>query len=230
MSLANHYIFLNILKENGINMYTQKQVIIILHGLGMSSLSLKYIGTQIHKSGMDVIYIDYPSKKRSIDELVEGILEDISKLSLEQYDCVHLLGHSLGGVIARMLVHEDYFNNHTKIIALGAPNRGSSLALWLQKYKFFRWYFGPAFLELAYHSNFIKKLPLLPKNYYLITGRKSSISPFGWWFNEPSDGTVAISESLLDTLDKKNYFEFNVSHTSMLFSKKIVQCILDILS
>lgn len=206
-----------------------RQLVILLHGIGLSYITMKYIEYYLRKEGYEVFNIDYPSRKYTIPMLASYIQERIYARSLNQYNKVHIIGHSLGGVLARLIALDYKYDNLGECIALSAPNRGSSLAKYLNSWRLFKIYFGPAIIDLEPGSEVLSVIKALPIRYALIAGTRSSFTPFGWFFDEPNDGTVAVSEMIPDTLSEKNIYQFYVSHSSMLINSNVKDKIVELL-
>lgn len=210
----------------------KNEVVILLHGLGLSSYTLLYIEHSLAADGYATINIDYPSRGYCIDELlsiVDGLITTHNG-PLDVYDKVHFVGHSLGGILARVLALRYAGNNLGSCIALSSPNRGSSLAVWLGKCRLIRAYFGPALFDLNPDSLFITSLTDIPSRYSLIAGTKSSFTFFGWRFHSENDGTVAIEEMIPNGLDERFVYRLDASHSSMLFNKGVMKNVVDILN
>ena len=210
----------------------RNEVVILLHGLGLSSYTLLYIEHALATGGFKTINIDYPSRGYCIDDLYDVIdnLIVTSNDTLETYDKVHFVGHSLGGILARLLALKYDGDNLGYCVALGSPNRGSSLSQWLGSCRLIRGHFGPALLDLNPSSTFISKLTELPKQYRLIAGTRSSYTPFGWRFDSVNDGTVALKEMIPEGLAGEYVYRLDVSHSSMLFNKDVCKILVDLLN
>ncbi len=107
--------------ENSIRVYTlgstaAKRKVILVHGIGHSSVSMASMGEHIHQStGATVIRYDRPGygnsrflspEPRSLQQFVTELGELLEKYTSDD-DEVTIIGHSLGGLIAR-LAREDY--------------------------------------------------------------------------------------------------------------------------
>lgn len=109
------------LSENSIRVYTlgstaASRKVILVHGIGHSSVSMASMGEYIHQStGATVIRYDRPGygnsrflspEPRSLQQFVTELDELLEKFTTDD-DEVTIIGHSLGGLIAR-LAREDY--------------------------------------------------------------------------------------------------------------------------
>ena len=209
----------------------KNEVVILLHGLGLSSYTLLYIEHSLAALGYETLNIDYPSRGYCIDDLFDIVSLKISQenSALSEYSKVHFVGHSLGGILARMLVLAYVDNNLGMCVVLGSPNQGSSLAKRLSSCRLVRGHFGPALFDICPNSKFIISLTLLPRKYSLIAGTRSKFTFFGWWFDDINDGTVMLSEMIPEGLDQCNVYRFDVSHSSMLFNKGVKDKVIELL-
>jgi len=209
----------------------RNEVVILLHGLGLSSMMMLYLKRGLVHAGFDVINVNYPSRAYNVSDLLD-VVEVLIKRecsSCDAYKSVHFVGHSLGGILARLSALNYTVDNLGKCIALGSPNRGSVLAQQLGSNRFIRGYFGPALFDLLPTSPFIASLDALPEKYYVIAGTRSSFTPFGNMLIKPNDGTVIVDEMIPEGLDDSLVYRFYVSHTSMLFSNKVRSKLIEVL-
>ena len=177
-----------------------KYAVVLLHGLGLSSLFMYSIQRYLRLAGFDVYTIDYPSRKNNIDSSVIYVEGEIKKLELECYDKVHIVGHSLGGIIARILRHNKVLHNLSIVVTIGSPSNGSSLAAMIGHFKAMRWYFGPALDDLVPGSSFMNTFKNVSLANDLIVGTNSKYALFGWWFDGVSDGTGLEREVIVSDI------------------------------
>ncbi len=209
----------------------KSEVVVLLHGLGLSSYTLLYIEHALAVNGYETINVDYPSRGYCVSDLYDIVLHKIVQENnpLSTYTKVHFIGHSLGGILARMLALDYDDTNLGMCIALGSPNNGSSLAKRLSSCRLVRGHFGPALYDISSESDFIDTLTSLPKRYALLAGTRSKFTFFGWWLKGVNDGTVMVSEMIPNGLDESSVYRFDVSHSSMLFNSEVKDKIIELL-
>ena len=209
----------------------KNEVVILLHGLGLSSYTLLYIEHSLAAQGYETINVDYPSRGYCVTDLFDIVSTKITQTndSLDQYDKVHFVGHSLGGILARMLALEYAGRNLGMCVALASPNKGSSLAKRLSSCRLIRGHFGPALFDICPDSEFIASLNSLPTQYALIAGTRSKFTFLGWWFSDVNDGTVLLEEMIPDGLDHSDIYKYDTSHSSMLFNRDVKDKVLELL-
>lgn len=118
--------------------------VIVLHGLGRRSASMRKLGKALEAAGFSVSVLDYPSTSEPIDRLV-----DILCAKLPETGRLHFVGHSLGGILSKKLAKRLPEDRRGRVVQIGAPNFGSEMAA---RAKVFSPVMGPALAELAPHE------------------------------------------------------------------------------
>lgn len=104
--------------------------IILLHGLFQNRSCLYWLQYQLHASGYKrIISINTPPW-RELEALTEELAKKIDELRIKwKTDKVILIGHSMGGMIARNYVQNRGGAQYVRgMITLGSPHHGSKLA------------------------------------------------------------------------------------------------------
>lgn len=187
--------------------------VILLHGIWMRGLTLAYLSRQLRRAGYLVETMDYASVFTGFTPAVEQLR---ARLRAIDAPAVHLVGHSLGGLVAIEAARgaRDLPRGH--VVSLGSPLRGSAVARGLAAVPGGR-------LLMGYSAE-----PLLrglddwndARRVGVIAGRL----PFGLGFalgslSAPHDGTVAVAETLLPGIADHRTVE--ASHTGMLLSSEV---------
>ena len=81
----------------------QSDVVILLHGLSRTSGSMRRIARALTADGFGVRAWDYPSRQHQIKALAEQFGDWLQRQDLGDR-CVHFVGHSLGGILLRMVL------------------------------------------------------------------------------------------------------------------------------
>ncbi len=197
----------------------RKQNVLLIHGILMNPLEMRFLGWQLEKSGFRVHYIYYQSVLKTPAENARIIHKKILKLKLEQ---LHIVAHSLGGVITMHLF--DQFNDipDGRVVMLGSPVNGGS---WIAK-KMQNWPIISPLLSRSMPNalsgndmpNWNEK-----RDWGMIAGTKSQpgLGIFTGGLPSISDGTVLLEE----TQHKKQtaHTIIDISHTGLLFSKQVAK-------
>jgi len=178
---------------------------------------MRYLARSLQKHFFLKTYqFNYPSTHQDLAADARELNAFLGSLEAE---VVHLVGHSLGGLVIRALFH--YYPNQApgRLVMLGSPARGSYVAAVLQRSWLGRRIVGPALAQ--YLQEGVLWQPL-PRELGTIAG--SIALGFGRLFPglpRPNDGTVAVSET--QTVDASDHIVLPVSHTSMLFSPQVAR-------
>ena len=162
----------------------------------------------------------YRSVHGTLDDNVAALANFIDKQAI---DGVHIIGHSLGGVLALR-----WLANHSgalpgRVVCLGSPLTGSRAATFLSEQEWAEEIVGrslpsgvihAAANEWASHVCEEREIGVIAGNVPFGLGR------FFARFDEDNDGTVAVSETRLD--GARDHLVMSVSHKGLLVSPDVV--------
>ena len=184
--------------------------VILLHGLWLRGMAMNYLSRRLGNAGFDAQTFDYATVRDGIDVASERLRELIGTFGSGK---VHLVGHSLGGLVAAMIVqrHPDLIDG--RIVCLGSPLRGSAAARSLKGI--------PGGSAMLGHSVKLLEQGLErwdgPQQLGVIAGRL----PIGLGFllggvGTPHDGTVAVEETCLPGIT--DHCVVAAAHTGLVYS------------
>lgn len=196
-----------------------KKAVVLIHGLLARSYVMRFMQKSLTQAGFEVYLFDYVSRKYSLNTLNE-LNQLILKIKEKE---IHIIGHSMGGLVARNYIHK-YQNNIVSLITIATPHNQSICAHNANKrFKQFLGTAGNSGLVVAlpdWNSNTVlgciagRSKALFYKNFFLILHRNKS----------ESDGTVYLKEAILDNCHDSIIVKG--AHTALLFNKEVVnQCI-----
>ncbi len=138
---------------------------------------------------------------------------------------VHLVGHSLGGLLAAMVVQANPELSINRIVCLGSPLRGSAAARSLLGF--------PGGGSLLGRSAELLERGLERWDAPHAIGAIAGQLPFGLGFmlggvSSPHDGTVAVAETQLPGLT--DHRVVSAAHTGLVFSREVAQLTVAFLS
>ena len=105
----------------------EKDIVILLHGLGRSTFAMGSLASKLEDAGFDVVRIGYRSLSQTPEQILEHVSEQINECCVERSRTVHFVGHSLGGLVARAYLQREQFQNLGHVVLMGTPNQGSEL-------------------------------------------------------------------------------------------------------
>ena len=181
----------------------------------MNPLEMRYLGNQLEKSGFTVHYIFYQSVLKTVKENALAIHQKILKLNLPN---LHIVAHSLGGIITMHML--DLFDDlpQGRVVMLGSPVNGSWIAQKVQKWPVI----SPLIAKSMPYALSGENLPPWHSNrdWGMIAGtRNQGLGILAGGLPDKGDGTVSLEET---THPKQSaHTTVDTSHTGLLFSKEV---------
>lgn len=191
-----------------------REAVVLIHGIWMNSLEMLYLKRHFQKLDYAVYGFDYPSLRRSPVQNAHKLKQFIDTLEQET---VHLVAHSLGGVVVMHLFDQFADIKPGRIVLMGCPYRGSAVAQQVKRRQrgWHRLLLGEAqrgaLLQSAPEWRGQRELGVLAGNNPMGMG-----TLLGAIEGQAHDGTVHVRETVIDTA--KDFTVLPVSHTSMLFN------------
>ena len=177
--------------------------VVLLHGIAMGSWTLKKLERALQRRGFATLNLDYASRKKPLEQLAEDIHAPVQAFASRLDSPIHFVGHSMGGLLARMYVANYRPERLGRVVLLGTPNSGSEIADVLERLAIYRWFFGPAGAQLTTHSeNGLASLPPLDYPVGVVAGNLSIYPSSLFLLPRPNDGRVSVeSAKLADMAD-----------------------------
>lgn len=195
--------------------------VVCLHGYLSHGAGMYLIKRRLENEyGMRALLFNYPSVRGTLDENAAALAEYIREVS---EDGVHIVGHSLGGVVSlRMLA------NHPeaplgRLVCLGSPLTGSRAADFLNRQDWAEPILGhslPAGVIDAPASAWATDVCTEREVGVIAGNARIGLAQFLAEFEEDNDGTVAVSETQLP--GARDHLIMPVSHNGMLLSSRVV--------
>ncbi len=191
--------------------------VILLHGLWMRGFALSMLHRRLIEAGFRVHRFDYLSVAATQQRILDRLQARMTGLATEA-DAVHLVGHSLGGLLALRACLDGELPPG-RIVCLGSPLRGSAAAR-----GFAAW--GRGGQVLLGHNRELLQQGFERWDGMREVGMIAGRMPLGLGamlghFAGEHDGTVAVDETRLDGLTAHCVVEAN--HTGLLFSAEVAQ-------
>lgn len=134
-------------------------------------------------------------------------------------EVIHLVGHSLGGLVIRALFHFFPEQANGRIVMLATPSNGSKVAARLLAYPPGRQLIGRSIRQYQQQG---PSWPVLPRELGVIAGTGGpGMGQLIARLPVPNDGTVALTEVFAG--DSRDRLALGHCHTSMLFSAEVAQ-------
>ena len=169
--------------------------------------------------GMRVSLFSYPSVRGTLDENAAALANFIHESGR---DHAHLIGHSLGGVLALRMYANYPDSLPGRVVCLGSPLTGSRAASFVNEFEWAEEIIGRSVPDAMIHrtANDWAAEIAQQRDIGVIAGNV----PLGFGrlvanFDEDNDGTVSVSETQLE--GAKDHVIMPVSHKGMLVSADV---------
>ena len=107
----------------------EQQAIVLVHGYGCSRGAWWWLRRQLEKAGHSVATVSLVPPYTNIGKMVPLLHQRIDEVCRESgCDQVILVGHSMGGLVARSYLSRHGIGQVAKLITLATPHSGSELA------------------------------------------------------------------------------------------------------
>lgn len=168
------------------------------------------LARRLNAAGFSTLNLPYPSLVKPLDWILDHVDKQVAGFADGQP--VHLIGHSLGGIIARMLIARNPCWKPGRLVMMAPPNHGSEIIDWLSGKPLLRPFLSPAARSLA-TNGVPSKLPPLPSGLdaMVIMGGRSSIPFFRNLLSESNDGIVSAEKGRIEGL--RDFAVIDADHT-----------------
>ncbi len=195
--------------------------VILVHGIWAHGVTMVMMKVRLEKEyGYNVRLFNYPSVTGSLDDNARRLSAFIDKQGLE---ATHIIGHSLGGVIAMRMYALDENAVPGRLVCVGSPLTGSRAAEFLSTQNWAEPILGESLPAGVIHeaANEWASHVCETRDVGSIAGTTSlGVGRLLTSFEGENDGTVAVAETQLD--GAKDHLCLPVSHTNMLLSSDVV--------
>lgn len=194
----------------------KNEYVILLHGFQRSSRVMKKIERALLKEGYDVININYPSTKKSIEELSNNYLKKkINERCRDVNKKISFVTHSMGAILVRYYLENNEVSHIHRVIMLTPPNKGSKKADFWGRFRIANFFLGPALKQLSTNKeSFVNRLALTSQvEIGIIAGKY--------------DRTVTVESTKLDRMN--DFIVVQRGHHFIMYKNEVIQLVKDFL-
>lgn len=187
------------------------ETVLLVHGLWMPSLALLPQQRRLEAWGFPVRRFGYPSWRRGLSKNLEDLQRCVAELPGGR---VHLVGHSLGGLLILSLLARTEGARIGRVVLMGSPCMGCHCASTLMARPWLAPLVGPTLAQWLTGAR-----PALPPavDIGLIVGTRSiGIGRLIPGMPSPNDGIVAVHETALP--EARDTVVLEINHSGMLLS------------
>lgn len=218
---------------------TEKDVLILFHGIYGTLKDLSYIKKKLQENGYSGVSIQYPTTKDEIQDMAKKYIEPEIEKKITQINKINkkrilenkkelkinFVVHSLGSVVLRHQLKENKFDELGKVVLISPPSHGSSLADNFIS-DMLGGIIGKAVKQIKTDENsFVNQLGNPDYECYVIIGNKTNNPVYSLLIKGKDDGMVPIQNAKFDNCKFK--IIKGKTHTSILKSDETVKEILN---
>ncbi|MEZ6055902.1 MAG: alpha/beta fold hydrolase [Planctomycetaceae bacterium] len=201
------------------------RAVVLVHGIIRSSKSFDPLEKQLASKGWNVVGFDYPSTRVPIAESARYLAEVLK--SLEGIEEIDLVVHSMGGLVVRSYIQQCGEQGPDKrirrMVMLGVPNKGASMANKFQNNVLFKTIYGPAGQELIEGEETpVAALPTPPFEFAVIAGGRGAERGYNPLLKGDNDGTVAVESTRLP--GAADFILIPSMHSFLMSNEEVIDC------
>jgi pimeloyl-ACP methyl ester carboxylesterase len=174
--------------------------VVLLHGISRTPRSFKRMLRAIEGESYAALNLGYASRRKTLEALAEDIHPAVELFASGLTGSIHFVGHSMGGLLARVYIARYQPKRLGRVVMLGTPNSGSEIADRLKNFGVYRAFFGPAGQQLGTQRDAAIEALFAPVDYPvgIIAGDRSIYPITSAFLPKPHDGRVSVENTRLD--------------------------------
>jgi len=186
--------------------------VVLVHGLWMTGTEMRVLGRRLEESGFGVRYFRYRSWRGGLSQATGALREFVEATKGER---VHLVGHSLGGVVIAKMLEEGPLSRTGRVAMLGSPMGGSAAAGILSRRRVGRWLVGGVIRD-----GIVEHAPKWPggRELLVVAGDIPLGSGLLLGLHKPHDGVIRVEET---RVEGARSVTVRASHVGLLLSRKV---------
>ncbi len=188
------------------------ETVILIHGLWMHGVVLLPYQSWLRAEGFVVRRFSYPSRSAGLEDNVRLLSAFVGET---QGAVIHLVAHSLGGLVALEMLSRQADPRIRRVVLLGTPLAGCHCGATLAAIPVLTRLVGRTFADWFTRPRLA--LPVTAEIGIIAGTRRISFGRMIPGLARPNDGLVAVDETHLATA--KDSIALKVSHSGMLASR-----------
>jgi len=190
-----------------------------MHGIARTYRSMRSLARFFESKGYPVLNVGYPSTRVPLESLIDHINQQVVAFNQDPQRKIHFVGYSLGGLLARGVIHRYRPPNLGRVVQLAPPNQGSEVADFWKNNFLYKWIFGPAGQDLgAEEKSFSRILGPVDFELGVIAGNRSWDPISSAMIQGPDDGKVSVESTKVPGLT--DHFVIPATHTFIIYNQE----------
>ncbi len=208
------------------NAQSRQELVVILHGIGMSRLRMAYLEFSLKRAGYKTLNLAYPSLRNDIESCAAFVAKKLDGVIPDNIEKIHFVAHSMGCLVSLQTLNTAKLDRIGRAVFIAPPFRGSEVADYLHRNALYKFVFGPAGGQLTTHYRRDLNHALPDRlEVGVIAGSRGYEYPLFLHVMKKTrvhDGLVALSSTKIDGL--KDHITIRMSH-SFLLERSVSQVI-----
>ncbi len=190
------------------------ETVVLVHGIWVHSLQLVLLARRLRRCGYRTRLFNYRSVRRSVRHNAARLARRVRRIDADK---IHLVGHSLGGLVILQALQDNPGLINGRIVLLGSPVRGSAVARRIHQRRLLRWLIGRSgeqgLLGGGPQWRGWQSLGVIAGRYSLGIGRLMG------GLSGANDGVVNLAETLIE--GAQDCIVVDATHIGLLVSKRV---------
>ncbi|MDP6622451.1 MAG: alpha/beta hydrolase [Alphaproteobacteria bacterium] len=203
-----------------------KDVVVVLHGLGRSKMAMWLLASRLEDAGYKVARVGYHSLQDTPKQIIADIEGQIDACCLGVSPKLHFVGHSLGGLLIRAYLKDHKVANLGRVVLIGTPNTGSTIVDNLRH----KWWFqvlGPMARSLGTDAgSFPANIGQPDYPLGVIAGKRTSTLNDGLLPGD-DDGLVSVESTKIAGM--ADFVVVESGHSAMRYDKSVARFVVSFL-
>lgn len=196
----------------------KKGKVVITHGLFMSSMVMRPLARMLNRHGWEPVLISYQSTSIHFQSFASEIDQHVKRQTSTP---IHMVGHSLGGLMLRKYCEERPMMPGARVVTLGTPHQGAHIVSRLKRLRL------DGIIGNSREHGLVSEKPSVWRSTTELATIAGNVDTGllnllgGQLPHERSDGIVLVDETKIP--GSKAHVELNVSHTTMIYSRIVAE-------
>ncbi|MBI2331876.1 MAG: alpha/beta fold hydrolase [Chloroflexi bacterium] len=168
--------------------------VLLLHGQGRTTNAMRLLGFRLSRLGHEVGYFRYYTRSEKFNDIVKRLVARIRSLPFNLPYA--LIGHSMGGLLARasLPILQDHLPFH--LIMLASPSQPPRLAPFVRQNRLYRFLTTDCGQKVL-NPDFYQTLPMPAIPTTIIAGAGGPRVAWLPYKDEPNDGVMSVQDTYL---------------------------------
>ena len=194
---------------------SSRATVVLIHGAIVRGWEMALLAYRLRQAGYNVRQFRYRSMMKGIDENARRLRAFLAET---EGDTLHVVGHSMGGVLVRQVFEQDPDPRPGRLIAVGSPLAGCWVGSRFNRIRLI----GHLLIGRTVYDCITRQVDPVwhgARDFGVIAGTyRFGIGAIFRSLPQPSDGVILLHETRLEGL--RDHVTFRLNHFGMLFSRR----------